>query len=264
MMKSLLDVVGAHKKRWIGIGLLCFVYFLLTSIPAHWGGYLLTRGSGLALSGVTGSLWDGRASLASVKVNGSDYSLGPLTWKINVFSLLSFKPCAYMTTRMDNQSFEGNVCSNGSSLQLKDASLELPAAWAQSQLPFPVAGQLSIHLEEFSLRGNVLLGLKGKLSWNGAQVNNGASWVDLGSLAADFTDNGSNGIKAKVFELGGPVRVDLAVELMAPSGGRITGTLAAPEGFIAASNVSNVLALFSQQDGTDDKGNSRYLVDFNL
>ena len=264
MINSFLGALGTHKNRWIGIGLVCFVYFLLTSIPAQWGGYLLTRGSGLALSGVTGSLWNGRASLASVNVSGTDYSLGPLTWKINIFSLLSFKPCAYMTTRMDNQSFAGDVCSNGSSVQLHNADIELPAAWIQRQLPFPVNGQLSMHLEDFSLRGDVLLDLKGKLSWNGAQVNNGASWIDLGSLAADFVDNGSNGIKAEVFELSGPVTVDLAVELTAPSGGRILGTLTAPDGFITATNIGNVLALFSQYDGVDDNDNGRYLVDFNI
>jgi general secretion pathway protein N len=264
MISRLFDISVANKKLWIGLGTLVFLSLVLSSVPAQFGAAMLTRGTGLAMSGVTGSLWNGHASLASVKLEGKDYSLGTMTWSLKPLSFLTFKPCAYLTTRMEGQQFDGTVCSGGSSLLLKDAMVQMPAVMVQQHLPFPVGGELSMHFDELSVRGNVLLKLKGNLSWMGARANNGARWVDLGNYAAEFQDNDNNGIKGKFFELAGPIDVDLSVELYAPSGGRIVGSLAAPEGFIQSSGASEVLALFSQQNGDDGKGNARYSVDFNL
>ena len=66
-MSRLPVLLKTHKKFWIPLGLVLFLVFVTSSIPAIWGAYVLTRGTGIALSGVTGSLWQGRASLASVR-----------------------------------------------------------------------------------------------------------------------------------------------------------------------------------------------------
>ena len=66
-MSRLPVLLKTHKKLWIPLGVILFLVFVISNIPAIWGAYLLTRGTGVALSGVTGTLWNGRASLASVR-----------------------------------------------------------------------------------------------------------------------------------------------------------------------------------------------------
>jgi len=252
-------------KWWILGGVALFLWFVLTSIPAVWGGYLLTRGTGLALSGVTGTIWNGRASLASIKQQEKEYSLGQLSWSVHPLSLLTLKPCVLLSTRLDKQTFEGDVCvAMGGELTLNKADVTLPVALVQQYIPIPLMGQLTAHIDTLSLRGNVLLDLSGKLSWTGARVNNGANWMELGSFGADLVDDGRNGIKATVFELEGPLDIDLVAELKAPAGGRVQGKFAAQRTFIASANAGALLGMFAQQEAEDPDGKIRYKVDVNL
>jgi general secretion pathway protein N len=262
-MSTFPDLLKANKKLWISLGVMLFLVFVLSSIPAIWGAWVLTRGTGLAMSGVTGSVWNGKASLASLQLNGQEHSLGQLSWKLNPFSLVS--RCAQVTTKLPMQQFDGEVCagSNGE-VEVHDADLSVPASLLQSKVPVPIQGQLSSHIETMQLRGNVLQKLNGKFTWNNARVNTGANWLDIGSYAAELSDNGNNGISAKLFQLSGPVEVDLQIELTAPSGGRVTGRLAAAQTFIESAHAQDVLAMFAQLERVDDQNTYHYRVDMNL
>lgn len=262
-MSAIPDILKTHKKLWISAGVVLFLVFTLSNIPAIWGAWLLTRGTGLAMSGVTGSVWHGKASLASVNLSGQEHSLGQMEWKLNLLSLVS--RCAQVTTKLPMQQFDGEVCagSNGE-VEVHDADLSVPASVLQHKIPVPIQGQLSSHIDLLHLRGNVLLKLKGNLSWNSAQVNTGASWLDIGSFAAELADNGNNGISAKLFQLTGPMDVNLQIELAAPAGGRITGTLAAPQTFFESANAKDILAMFTQLERVDENNKQHYRVDLNL
>jgi general secretion pathway protein N len=254
-----------HKKLWIPLGVILFLIFVISNIPAVWGAYLMTRGTGVALSGVTGSLWNGRASLASVRMSNQEYSLGQLSWSLRPLSLLTLSPCAKVTTKLPMQNFDGEVCTAlGGAVHLSNADVSLPVALVQGHIPFPVQGQVSAHIDKLELRGNELRKLKGKLSWNAARVNTGTNWLEIGSYAAELSDNGKNGVSAKFFQLSGPVEVNLQIELAAPSGGKVTGMLAAPKAFFEAANAVDMLAMFAQEDRVDEEGRTHYRVDMNL
>lgn len=258
-------LLKTHKKLWIPLGVALFLVFVISSIPALWGAYLLTRGTGVALSGVTGSLWNGRASLASVRTAEQEYSLGQLSWRLSPLSLLTLSPCAQVTTKLPMQEFEGKICSgSGGALNVRNADVSVPVALLQGRLPVPIQGQLFGHIEELELSGNVLRKLKGKLTWNEARVNTGSNWLDIGNFAAEMNDNGKNGISAKLFQLSGPVDVNLQIELAAPSGGKVTGELAAPKSFFESANAIDMLSMFSQEDRVDEEGKTHYRVDMSL
>ena len=269
-MSQLLNNLPFHRlptsrRWWIFLGVGLFVFFLLRQIPAVWGAYALTRGTGLALSGVTGSLWEGRASLASVRLQYGEHSLGQLSWKLSPLSLLTLKPCAYLTTDMDKQTFTGNVCAGSSgNLDVSDADLTLPATLMQPHIPIPVGGQFSLHVDELELKGNALAKLKGKLSWTEALVNNGGGWLGVGSYGAELVDNGSNGVKAKVFQLTGPAEVDLQLELKAPAGGSVQGKLLVSKSFLESANAMQLMGVIAQEQETDSEGRTQYQVDMNF
>jgi len=262
-MSTFPDLLKAHKKLWIGLGVLFFLIFVLSNIPATWGAWVLTRGTGLAMSGVTGSVWNGKASLASLQLGGQEQSLGQLSWKLSPFSLIT--RCADVTTKLSIQQFDGEVCASANDeVQVHDANFSVPSSLLQAKIPVPIQGQISGHVDELQLRGNTLLKLKGNVTWNNARINTGSNWLDIGSFAAELTDNGSNGISARFFNLSGPVDVNLQIELAAPSGGRVSGELAAPQAFFDSANARDVLSMFAQQDRVDEQGKSHYRVDMNL
>ena len=264
-MSRLLVLLNNSKKLWIPLGIVLFLIFVISSIPAIWGAYVLTRGTGVALSGVTGSIWNGRASLASVRTAEQEYSLGQLSWSLSPLSLLTLSPCAQVATKLTLQQFNGEICSGlGGAVAVHNADVTLPAALVQGKIPVPIQGHFSVHIDELKLRGNVLAKLKGNLTWNEARVNTGTNWLDLGSFGAELSDNGNNGVSAKLFQLTGPVDVNLQIELAAPAGGKVTGELAAPKAFFEAANAIDMLAMFSQEDRVDEQGKTHYRVDINL
>jgi general secretion pathway protein N len=255
----------SHNERWVILGVVLLAVFVIINIPAIWGGYLLTRGTGLALSGVTGSLWNGRASLASFSQNDKNISLGQLSWRLQPLSLISLSPCAHVKTGYDEQEFAGEICvSLNGGIKIQDAQASFPVTLLQSQIPVPIQGMLMMKIESLKLKGDVLTQLKAKADWMGARINNGANWLDIGNYSADLKDNGSNGVRAQLVELAGPIDVDLQIELTAPSGGKVSGELAGDKGFFESAKAMDVLAMFASEDKTDEQGKTHYRVDMNL
>ncbi len=263
-MNALINSLPSSKRFWSLLGVLLFVVFSLRAVPPSWGAYLLTRGTGLAMSGLTGNFWHGRAALASINVDDRAHPMGWLDWEFKLLSVFTLKPCVHLKSALQAQEFEGDVCVGGGLLRVQNADLSMPASLVQNRLPIPVDGELMAQIQQLDLRGNVLLKLDGKLKWVSAQVNNGASWMDLGNYGADLSDNGYNGVKAHVYQLGGPVDVNLNLELTAPSGGSVKGELAMTKDFVEATKASGLLDMIAQEKETDDQGKTHYLVDMNL
>lgn len=256
----------AGNKLWIVLGILLWLLFVISQIPASWGAWMMTRGSDqLALTGVTGSLWAGRASLASIKVDQKDYALGELQWNLKPLSLLLLKPCAIIKTRQDSQEIEGNMCVGmGGSFALYDADINAPAALFKNILPLPFDGQFSARIEELQTNNKQLQELKGSISWTGARIFNGNNWMELGNYAAELSDDTQGGINAKIFNIDGPVQVQLDAAIASAGGGNVKGEVVMSRGFAEQINAGAWISMFAQADGTDEQGNNRYRVDTNL
>jgi general secretion pathway protein N len=213
-------ITTKSKVYWLLLAVALFLVFVIVQIPASWGGYLMTRNGALALSGVSGSVWHGRAGMASVKIDGRDYLLGELRWDLQPLSLLTLTPCAELKTDHERQQITGTACTSlANTLTLRDTDISVPASLLQG-LPehYSITGQLSAHIEQFTLKQQSLQQLQGNLSWSAARLNNGQRWLTLGAFAADLSATDSGELAAEVFSLEGPV--DLKGTLtMALSGG---------------------------------------------
>lgn len=256
---------GGSKKGWIILSVMLWLYFAISHIPAVWGAYLMTRSGNIAISGASGTIWAGRASLASVKVKGVDHSLGLLIWKLEPWSFFTLKPCALLTTQMDNQQFDGRVCvGRNSALSVYDANTNFPSVLLQPMLPLPVDGQFSLHIDELHMQNNQLAKLNGRFGWQEAKIFNGANWMSLGGFGADLTDDQKMGVNAHVFDVNSPVHLDLKVNLKAPAGGAVKGTLSMTEAFFKEANAAAWLSMFAAQLPTNAQGELVYSVDMNL
>lgn len=270
MMASVKETAPARPRRisnklWIVLGVLAWLVFVISQTPAVWAAWFMTRGSDqLALSGVTGSFWNGRASLASIKVEQKDYSLGELRWELHPFSLLLLKPCATVHTRQDRQQIDGKVCSSlGGNIELHNADISAPAALFQGALPLPIDGHLSARINELRMGDQQVQRLNGNLTWTGARIHNGNNWMNLGSFAAELA-HAPEGVSANIFNIDGPVQLQLQTLLALAGGGSVKGQFSMSQAFAEEVNAGAWVSMFAQPDGTDDAGNNRYRVDMNL
>lgn len=262
---SVLPRLNLSKKFWISLGIVFWLYFVISNLPAAWGAYLLTRDGTIAMNGVSGTLWNGRASLASVKIKGVDHSIGQLNWKLNVLSLFIFRPCAQIGTHMDGQEFEGAVCIKGKrGMTVKNATTTFPAALVQPLLPLAINGQFTLDIEQLEVGDMQLLSLRGKATWTEGKIYNGSNWMGLGSLGADLKDDGKKGLSAHIFDINSPLKIDLAGALPYPTGAAIKGTFALSEPYFREINAGAWLSMFAIPQSNDAQGNLVYSVDLNF
>jgi general secretion pathway protein N len=266
IVKSLaLPSLNVSKNFWISLGVIFFLYFVVTRLPAVWGAYALSRTGAVAMNGVSGTLWSGSASLVSVKVKEVDYSLGTLSWKLEPLSLLTLKPCVLVATQMDNQQFDGHVCFKGKSvIEIRDASLSFPAALVQPLLPLAIDGQFSLNLEKLEIGNSRLQHIRGKATWMEGKIYNGANWMALGGLGADLVDDGKNGLSAHIFDVNSPLKLDMVGNLPFPTGGSIRGSFAMPEAYSREINAGAWISMFAVPQANDPQGNLVYSVDLNF
>lgn len=258
-------IFGVTKKFWIILGIVLWLYFVISHIPAVWGAYLITRSGDVGMTGVSGTVWSGRASLVSVKVKQADYSLGQLSWKLNPFSLLLLKPCANIETIMDNQNIDGYFCAGlKGALDVSNANISFPARLIQPQLPLPIDGKFSLHIDSLVFKNNQLNKLQGKLGWTEGKVHNGTNWMDLGIFGADLSDDKNFGISAHVFDVNSPVHVDVTAVFASPTGTTVKGMLSMTEAFVQQSNANAWLSMFAIPTSPDAQGNMQYAVDMNF
>ncbi len=251
-----LGIVG-----WVLLGLVLWLVFALRQVPATWGAYAMTQSGQLALSGVTGTLWHGRASLTSFKVDGHDYALGQLEWKLEPWTLLTLKPCARLQTRQERQEIDGRVCAGLSGdLRLENTSINLPANVLRN-LPLQVDGQVFAQIEQMQVRGDFLQSLTGKMSWTNARIHNGRHWMPLGGYGANLRDDGQGGIQLNTFHLDGPTEVELDIHLAAGGGGSARGNLSMTREFMNEVQADAWIAMVTSGSETDAQGKTRYRVE---
>jgi general secretion pathway protein N len=214
------------RLRWVVLLIVLTLGFAVTQIPAAWAAYFMTQGNTLGMSGVNGTVWQGRASMTSVEVDGIQYSLGELRWQLNPASLFSLRPCATVVSELERQRIEGQVCArtNGT-IRVSNASIDAPASLIQAGVPVPLDGQLAATISSLVLRGENLQALQGRLSWTNARVQAEGNWTSLGSYASEFQYDGQGAVVAQVFNLNGPVELDATVTLPLAGGVNIKGNM---------------------------------------
>ncbi|MDQ2076653.1 type II secretion system protein N [Marinimicrobium sp. ABcell2] len=224
MWEKLSDFIP--RLRWVVLLIVLTLGFAVTQIPATWGAYLMTQGNTVGMTGVNGTLWQGRASMTSVEIDGIQYSLGELRWQLDPASVLTLRPCANVVSELERQRIEGQVCArtNGT-IRVTNASIDAPASLIQAGLPVPVDGQLAATISSLALQGEHLRELQGRLSWTNARVQTEGNWTSLGSYASEFQYNGRDAIVAQVFNLNGPVELDGTVTLALVGGVDIQGQM---------------------------------------
>ncbi|MEM1404465.1 MAG: type II secretion system protein N [Pseudomonadota bacterium] len=178
----------------------------LASLPARVITLFVPEGQ-LLLSGVSGSLLEGRAARAILPTPQGPFHLGELSWSISPLSLLALSPKASVDSTWGDQRLSASVSSSRDEVQLINLDVSLNAAILRQFLPVDVEGRASLLFEELTVTPTSVKSAEGRITWQNAAWHSASSRHRLGSYVALVTSPGEGLIETRVDTLAGPVTV---------------------------------------------------------
>jgi len=215
------------KALVIALLVLYFFFLVIARTPAIVGASALSKAvPNLWLGGVTGTLWDGRASGAQIDMGNKAIPLGELTWKLNPLSLLTLSPCIKFSSDYPGQMASGKLCQSiTGKTKVKDTSFEGPVALISGLIPdADVSGKASLQVANGEFSGAKIHKLQAQMSWEQASVNIMDKWITFGTFGAKLSE-ANGGVKAKITDVDGPYKVDLDASWNASKGWGVSGTV---------------------------------------
>ncbi|MFL0811069.1 MAG: type II secretion system protein N [Agarilytica sp.] len=226
----------AIRPLLITVLVIYFIFSMISLAPAKIAGWAINASMpNVWLTSVRGTLWNGVAGGAQFQIGEQSIALGSVRWTLNPMTLLTLQPCISFEVDSGGQPMSGLVCQSPFGItRLKDLNMDLPLSVLESVLPVRATGDLSIQIIEASITGQRVDELDARVTWQNASVFNGESWWSLGTFGGQAKHNNEGGIAVRIFDVSGPVGVDvnaafaLGSELFTLSG-NITPRSEAPE-----------------------------------
>lgn len=210
----------ASRFLLIFIFLLALVWALLTNAPARLLlAYANHYAPDLYASGVSGTVWQGKAASMLIRVNGTVYDLGKVRWHLSKLPLLwgsvDVEVKTVQTEIKTEFKAQANILSKNASL--KDMTFTLPAAMVRqySPLPFMVEGVLDGRVEKADWKNQALSNMKGNVVWKDAVINLGSGDQSLGDFLTEFKHLEDQSLLLDISELQGHLGVNGKVTLAA-------------------------------------------------
>ncbi len=164
-----------------GYGLLCYLLFLLASIPAAllWQQLPAQYRSGLQTTAVRGTLWSGQFEDLQIR----NLALGRLQWQLNRLPLLLGRLDADLKLNGPLGALRGSLgLDSDGALRLSGLRGRIPAeALNPYTLPASLDGLLELDIDQLDFQPQQRLRLQGKANWRKAVVSLMQS-VELGEV----------------------------------------------------------------------------------
>lgn len=192
---------------------LVLVYSLLAAAPAR----LIARvipADDVVLTGLSGTVWDGRASRALVKIPSGFLHLGALRWTLKPLSLLTLSPAVELLSDWGGQRLRGTVSVEGEGhYSLEAVEGRVAADLLRQFAPLALGGTFDLQLAELETRENLPYSGSGRLVWERANWQSPRGPVALGTYALDFGQAPGEPLLGNVLTLSGPLEAQGRVEL---------------------------------------------------
>lgn len=208
------------RMRRLLFGLLLFVVFvgtLVSAAPAR----LLTSvlpADDIVLEGVSGTLWDGRASRAMVRLPAGFFHLGSVDWTLNGLSLLSLSPRLKVHSAWGAQTLDADIQMHRSGdFTLRDVDASVSADVLRQFAPIAVEGQFQLQVVALRIRDQLPFSGEGRLVWQDGQWLTPRGQMPLGTYALDFNQVAGEALRGEVVTLVGPVNAEGTVGLVGRS-----------------------------------------------
>ncbi len=170
--------------------LLIFVISLLILAPARLVYYALPENGTAQLSGVSGTIWNGKAS----QLIWQNQNIGNLEWKLKLRHLFSARIGGNFNLSGSDMKISGSGSTNRKQhIIIKDTHATFNAA----TLPLPPtaaivtpAGRIEADIKQLSLNGNIIESTATIIHWDNASITQPMA-VSLGDILLDI--NGKDG-----------------------------------------------------------------------
>lgn len=189
--------------RLLAVGAAALVIGLLATFPARIA-YQWFAPHDLALSGISGSIWNGAASQGSA---GGLY-LSELTWRFRPLALFRLKAGYTVSGRLPPGFVETNVAFGpGGRVHLEDLATAIPLAYLHALSPVAgIEGDMSVQFRRLTLAGGFPVAAEGTVNVSGL-ILRALTPTALGDFRAVFqTDDGI--ISAIVEDISGVLDVN--------------------------------------------------------
>lgn len=206
------------QKWWLAVGLLlCYLGFLLSSLPADRVLAHVPLPPDVQVQGVQGTLWQGKVET----LRWQRHALHAVHWSLLFSHWLRLAPAVALKFEDRNGLLgEAVVTWQDGVLKIDQARLQADAAWlaAQSPMPLPVAlnGTLSWRDGELTVTPQgVCQRLAGSLNWQEAKVVSPFGPLDLDTAQAQLSCNKGRWqaqVKQSSSQLRTEGRVDMGVQ----------------------------------------------------
>jgi general secretion pathway protein N len=237
------------KKYWryLIFGIAVYLVALVMTFPAQQAypiaaPYLQQLPVKVALVGLNGSIWSGRANTLSI----DGKAIGEVDWALSFWPLFIGRLSGEYYLRLPDGHLQGDasVGLNGA-VQLQDVEGRLPAAAVQNYvpgLPVSLGGTLSLTLDEVGIPESGVPEGMGVVVWQQAEVIQPQP-QKLGDLKLLLSPGNSGGTLATVSDAGGPLQAEGTIELDGKRRYRIDLRLSSAE-----QELSQALALLGARD----------------
>ncbi len=179
------------------------------------------------ISSVSGTLWRGRAYGVAADLHGHGMSLNNLSWRLHPMSLLILSPRVDLEGELGRQTYSARLTRQlGGRWLVEDLKAILPAQLLSHSIGLPLSGEISAEVAELAISDSGITELEGRIVLQQAAINEGASWSQLGSFAAELAPNADGGLVATVFDLGGAVELNTTVFVEIDGSYRMDGVIA--------------------------------------
>lgn len=205
------------KKRFLygALALVSYLIFVVALTPADRLYGLVKDKLPLALYQLDGSVWQGRAAVATA--GNPPQRLESLKWELQPAALLLGRAEAAVSFKYDSRNVAAVVGRDPGGLFLRELKGSLAAKTMETfapQLAFGLSGLFQIDFEEVALDGAQLRSAEGTIRWRDAGIElNNTSFGNF-ELVLTTTDGVINGA---VRDIDGPLKVNGTLQLQ-PSG----------------------------------------------
>lgn len=158
-------------------------------IPASWVWQQIPAVQGLDVGGISGTLWQGRAS--QIRWQGKNF--GRLQWDMHVLSLLAARlqfDVRFGQGSDMNLTGRGLVGYSSQGAFAENLLVSLPAREVMRNvpmaLPLTVAGNLELTVRDYQFAAPYCAELNGALAWSAANVGSPMGGVNPGPVLADL------------------------------------------------------------------------------
>jgi general secretion pathway protein N len=192
----------------LAVILVLLAFALLAFLPARIAlDFVGGRLGPVELGEVSGSLWKGQASPASI--NGEP--IGTLGWNLHPLSLLGARVDADLRLQGDVYNGAGAVSVHRDrSVQVRELVLTMPAQRLQPALDIPalvMRGEIRVEVDSADVHGGFPTAVRGRAIWKDAAVA-GSAEAQFGELTTEFASLPAGGIEGTVKDNGGPLQAE--------------------------------------------------------